>query len=123
MKIELIDIESLKGFKKEEFLLEPYRYGFKSLVYYREQIGKEALSKAKEMAQHINFMAVAKVTIDENQFFLAEGCNKGRCEKFIVLNAAESSKGIHAVTLNCGRGALTDYLLEKRIEYKKGEIF
>ncbi len=111
--LKAVRIKDLEGYDPDEFCMSPSSWGYWDVERYPSE---PLLLMAQEKAATVDDICIIVVTDELGKYVIACG---GHIKLF---NAAPvyTKTGIRAITYNTGRGALTKYLYDQRVEYRPG---
>ena len=123
MNIKMKRIKDLYGFNAKQFCITPKYWGYQTVRFFDV---KEALEKAKKLAEGVDGICIAVVADDLGEYVLGESRNKGCSSKIILFNAIDARNRVdaevRAITFNTGRGAFGKYDIDEWIKFQKGSI-
>ncbi|MBR6168705.1 hypothetical protein IKQ74_02060 [Candidatus Saccharibacteria bacterium] len=106
-----VRIKDLEGYDPDEFCISPSSWGYRDVEEYPSET---LLLMAQEKAATVDDICIVVVNDELGEYVI--GCG-GHLKLF---NAAPvyTNTGIRAITYNTGRGALTRYWYDQRVEYR-----
>lgn len=121
-KLKKLIEESYGSFDSKEVCVEPYDYGFKSCMI--SELDNLSIEEARKKALEIDEVCVVFVENPAGEEFVVSS-RPSWYDTFVLFNAERSNNiaaEMRTITYNKGKGALTVFLHDKRVVYKKGSV-